>query len=201
MEKDGGERVSHLVVMGSGEPLDNYDNTLVFLQNIIAPYGLNIGGRHITLSTCGLVPQIKRLAAEKLSLTLAVSLHAPNNALRSSLLPVNKRYPLERLIEACREYIDLTGRRVTYEYALMDGVNDQPSLAIELSKLVSGMQGHVNLIAVNPVPELGVRPSGRERVAEFKAILEKRGVTVTLRRSLGADIAAACGQLRNRAVR
>ena len=196
MQKDRGERIGRVVIMGSGEPLDNYDNTLVFIKNITAPYGLNIGERHITLSTCGLAPQIKRLGREKLAVTLAVSLHGPNDALRNKLMPVNKKYPLQVLMESCRDYITMTGRRITFEYALINGVNDKPALAAELSKLVSGILCHVNLISVNPVPEHNVTPSTPNRAGEFKSILEKHGVTVSTRRKLGGDISAACGQLR-----
>ena len=201
MQKDRGERVGHVVLMGSGEPLDNYDNSLTFINNITAPYGLNISERHITLSTCGLVPRIMDLGGEKLAITLAVSLHAPNDALRNRLTPINKKYPLRLLMEACRAYIDLTGRRVTFEYALINGVNDNPALAAELAGLVKGMLCHINLIAVNPAPELGILPPARAGMAVFKSILEKKGVPVSVRRPLGGDISAACGQLRNRARR
>lgn len=198
MQKDSGERVSHVVVMGSGEPLDNYDATLSFIRNITAPYGLRIGQRHVTVSTCGLAPRIRQLAGEGLAVTLAVSLHAPNDALRNELMPVNKKYPLPVLLEACREYAGRTGRRVTFEYALIAGVNDDRALAAELGRLVSGMLCHVNLIAVNPVPERGVKPPAPRRTAMFKEILEKMHVPVTVRRSLGGDIDAACGQLRQK---
>ena len=197
MQKDRGERVGHVVIMGSGEPLDNYDSTLTFIKNITAPYGLNISERHVTLSTCGLAPLIKDLGGEKLAITLAVSLHGPNDILRGKLMPINKKYPLRVLLAACREYINMTGRRVTFEYAMIDGVNDQPASASELAKLVKGMLSHVNLIAVNPVPELGLASPARAKLAAFKHILEKQGVPVSIRRKLGDDISAACGQLRN----
>lgn len=196
MQKDRGERVSHVVIMGSGEPLDNYKATLTFIRNVTAPYGLNIGRRHITLSTCGLAPRIKALAGEGLAVTLAVSLHAPNDSLRDMLLPVNKKYPLRVLLEACREYTVKTGRRVTFEYALIAGINDSLTLAAELGRLLSGMLCHVNLIPANPVPERGVKPPARRQAALFQKILEDMGLAVTVRRSLGTDIDAACGQLR-----
>ena len=199
MQKDRGERIGHVVLMGSGEPLDNYDATLTFIKNITAPYGLNISERRLTLSTCGLAPRILELGAAKLALTLAVSLHAPNDNLRNQLMPINKKYPLKQLIAACRAYANLTGRRVTFEYALIDGVNDQPAQAVELAGLVRGLLSHVNLIAVNPAPELGVKPPVRSRVAAFKNVLEQNGVAVSVRRKLGGEITAACGQLRNRA--
>jgi 23S rRNA (adenine2503-C2)-methyltransferase len=198
MQLDSGERISHLVIMGSGEPLDNYDATLTFVRNIAAPYGLNIGYRHITISTCGLVPGIRKLALEKLPLTLAVSLHAPNDELRNKLVPVNRRYPLHELIAACRDYARETGRRVTFEYALIAGVNDSGEHALELCRLLSGLLCHINLIPANPVAEKGVKPPAKQQVDLFKNILEKNMITTTVRRGFGADIDAACGQLRQR---
>lgn len=196
VEKDSGERISRLVIMGSGEPLDNYGATLTFIKNIAAPYGLNIGYRHITVSTCGLVPGIRRLAEEKLPLTLAVSLHAPNDSLRDCLVPVNRKYPLRELMAACRDYARETGRRVTFEYALIAGVNDSKEHALELCGLLSGMLRHVNLIPANPVAERGIKPPSRQQVELFKNILEANSITTTVRREFGADIDAACGQLR-----
>jgi len=196
IQQDSGERVSHVVIMGSGEPLDNYGAVLDFIKNLTAPYGLNIGCRHITLSTCGLVPGIRDLAGEKLPLTLAVSLHAPNDRLRDSLVPINKKYSLKELMAACRDYARETGKRITFEYALLAEVNDSREHAEELGRLLSGMLCHVNLIPANPVPERGVQPPPRERVELFKQILEKYGIAATVRRELGADIDAACGQLR-----
>lgn len=198
IQQDTGERVSHVVLMGSGEPLDNYRSTLGFITNITAAYGLNISGRHITISTCGLVPAIRQLAAEKLPLTLAVSLHAPDDALRDTLVPINKKYPLKELIAACRDYAGQTKRRVTFEYALMAGINDREEQALHLGRLLSGMLCHVNLIPANPVVERCVVPAAKDTVAHFKEVLERQGIATTLRRKLGADINAACGQLRRR---
>mgnify|MGYP001627256918 CR=1 FL=1 len=198
-QRDAGERVSHVVLMGTGEPLENYEQVMVFLEHLTAPYGLHLSWRHITISTCGVVPGILRLAERRLPLTLAVSLHAPNDELRSRLVPVNRRYPLKELMAACREYVRLTRRRLTFEYVLLDGVNDSVSCARELAYLVRGLLCHVNLIPANPVPDRPfVAPSPPERVAVFKRVLERAGVKVTMRRELGADIDAACGQLRRR---
>lgn len=193
-----GEQATHIVLMGIGEPLDNLPAVLVFLENISASYGLRISLRRVTLSTCGLVPGIRELAARRLGLTLAVSLHAPNNSLRDRLMPVNRHYPLDELIPACRDYALVTGRRVTFEYALIRGVNDSDELAAELGALLRGILGHVNLIPVNPVPERGFSTPGAARVAAFRRVLERWGIPVTVRREMGAAIDAACGQLRRR---
>lgn len=201
IQQESGVRLSHVVVMGSGEPLDNYSATITFLKNVTAPYGLNISARHITVSTCGLVPGIRNLAGEGFALTLAVSLHAPNDKMRDSLMPINKKYPLKELIAACRSYAEQTGRRVTFEYALLAGVNDSRENALELGRLLSGLLCHVNLIPANPVAERGIMPSSKEEIRSFKYLLEKQGLTVTVRRSLGSDIEAACGQLRRRMLR
>ncbi|MFZ5649426.1 MAG: 23S rRNA (adenine(2503)-C(2))-methyltransferase RlmN [Bacillota bacterium] len=198
VQKDSGQRVSHIVLMGSGEPLDNYDNTIKFLVNINSEYGLNIGFRHITLSTCGIVPGIRRLADKGFPVTLAVSLHAADNGLRNRLVPVNSKYPLEDLMEACRYYIGRTGRRITFEYALIAGVNDSPAQAGKLARLISGMPSHVNLIPYNPVGERRFKRPSREDVSNFRSVLERAGVDATVRRELGGDIDAACGQLRRR---
>lgn len=198
IQQDTGERVSHIVIMGAGEPLDNYDNVIRFLENINAPYGLNISYRHITLSTCGIVPKIKELAQKKLPLTLAISLHAPNNELRNELVPINRRYPLEELIPACREYTEVTGRRITFEYALLAGVNDGEEQAKELISLLKGMMSHINLIPVNPVEGRGFQRTPPEKVEQFRSILDRAGLNVTIRRELGTEIDAACGQLRRR---
>ncbi len=200
MQQDSGERISRLVIMGSGEPLDNYSATLTFIRNIAAPYGLNIGYRHITLSTCGLVPGIRKLALEKIPLTLAVSLHAPNDELRNQLVPVNRKYPLRELISACRDYARDTGRRVTFEYALIADVNDTREHALELCRLLSGMLCHVNLIPANPVAGKGIEPPPKQQIELFKNILEKNMIAATVRRAFGADINAACGQLRQRTI-
>lgn len=191
-----GQPITHVVLMGMGEPLDNYDNTVKFLQLVSHPQGLNLGQRRISLSTSGLVPQIDRLAGLRLGLTLSVSLHAPNDMLRSQLMPVNKAWRLEKLLPACVRYTKATGRRISFEYALFLGVNDSPECARELVNRLSGMLCHVNLIPANAVPELGFARSRPEQVRAFQEILEQGGLNVTVRRSLGADISAACGQLR-----
>ncbi|WP_151191899.1 23S rRNA (adenine(2503)-C(2))-methyltransferase RlmN [Desulfotomaculum copahuensis] len=196
--RDSGQRISHVVLMGSGEPLDNFDPVMRFLENITSSYGLNISYRHITLSTCGLVPRIRELARRRLAITLAVSLHAPADSLRDRLVPVNRRYPLGELLPACREYAALTGRRITFEYALLSGVNDAPGQACQLARLLRGLPCHVNLIPFNPVAGRGFKRSAPERVRQFLGILREQGVNATVRRELGADIDAACGQLRRR---
>ncbi len=190
-------RVSRVVLMGIGEPLENYEAVVAFLRLIHDPAGLAMSYRHVTLSTCGLVPEIRRLAGEGLPITLAVSLHAPNDELRDRLMPVNRRYPLRELLPACAEYGERTGRRVTFEYALIEGVNDAPELARELARLLKGMLGHVNLIPLNPSGR-GLGGSPPERVEAFRAALERAGIAVTVRRELGTGIDAACGQLRRR---
>ncbi len=200
MQSDVGERISHVVLMGSGEPLDNFDHTMVFLEHLTAPYGLHIGYRHITLSTCGVVPGILKLARRRLPLTLAVSLHAPNDELRNRLVPINRRHPLEELIPACQEYTKLTGRRITFEYALLSGVNDSSRCALQLTRLVRGLLCHINLIPANPVTGRDFSRTPPARVHRFKKILEKAGLSVTVRRELGSDIDAACGQLRRRVI-
>lgn len=197
-QKDAGVRISNIVLMGMGEPLDNYDNVLRFLHLVSAPDGLNIGMRHISLSTCGLVDQIYRLMNEHLQLTLSVSLHAPNDEIRNRTMPVNKRYPIKELLTACRKYADITGRRISFEYAMIDGVNDSDACALELAQKLKGMLCHVNLIPVNSVTETNYRKSKKERLINFCRILESRGITATVRRTLGSDIDAACGQLRGK---
>ena len=195
-QRDSGERVSHIVLMGIGEPLDNYDEVLKFLRLISHPEGVNIGMRNISLSTCGLVPMILRLAQEKLQITLSISLHAPNNPMRSSMIPVNDAYPVEELIAACRQYQKITGRRISFEYSMVRGVNDSPATARELAKLIQGMGAHVNLIPINPVDGSPYSATDTDNVKRFQADLEKLGVNATIRRRLGSDISAACGQLR-----
>lgn len=195
-QKDSGLPISNIVLMGIGEPLDNFDNVLRFLELVNDPDGMNIGMRHISLSTCGLVDQIERLADLQLQITLSVSLHAPDNETRSTIMPVNKAYDVERLFQACRRYFEVTGRRISYEYAMIDGVTDSDAQADLLAKHLKGIPGHVNLIPLNDVRESKLKPS--RRVAEFKKRLERHGVTVTVRRKLGGDIDASCGQLRRK---
>ena len=195
-ERDSGRKVDSVVLMGIGEPLDNYDNVLQFLHMLSDPNGKNLSLRHVSLSTCGLVPRIDALAAEKLQLTLSISLHAPNSALRSRTMPINDVYDIDALIAACRRYFEATGRRVSFEYALIEGENDSVACAHELARLLSGMNCHVNLIPVNPVKERGYIRSSRQRIEQFVKTLESHGIVSTVRRELGADINAACGQLR-----
>lgn len=200
IQKDIGERVSHVVLMGSGEPLENYENTVRFIRNITAEDGLNISCRQITLSTCGLVPEIKKLAAERMPLTLAVSLHAADDQIRDRLMPINRRYPLAKLIPACKDYATATGRRVTFEYALIKDVNDQLEQATKLAQMLKRMLAHVNLIPVNPVKERGLERSAKEQVIKFQKELQNCGINVTIRKEMGTDIDAACGQLRRKHV-
>jgi 23S rRNA (adenine2503-C2)-methyltransferase len=190
-------RIGHVVLMGSGEPLDNYDPVVRFLRLANHPDGLNIGMRAISLSTCGLVPQIDRLAEEDLGITLSVSLHAPNDTIRAQIMPVAKRYSIQELMAAVRRYVKRTGRRALIEYALIDQLNSRPEHAAELSKLLAGLQCHVNLIQLNPVKESALKPASKEAVRAFVETLEQRNVSVTVRREMGRDISGACGQLRN----
>ena len=201
VQKDLGERISNIVLMGMGEPLDNFDNVMSFLENVNNPIGLNIGHRHISLSTCGLCERIRELADKKLQITLSVSLHAPNDEKRSAIMPINKKYNIAELMSACRYYIEKTNRRISFEYTLIRGVNDTPEEARELLGLISGMLCHVNLIPVNKVAETGFSASNREAIDRFRDILEKGGITATIRREMGADISAACGQLRAQALK
>ena len=199
-QKDTGERVDGIVLMGIGEPLDNYDNVLKFLRLVGSPDGLNIGYRHISLSTCGLVDRIGRLAEENLAITLSISLHAADDETRSSLMPVNKKWNIEQLLTACRSYFEKTGRRISFEYTLVRGKNDTVSdankLADVLYKYCAGMPLHVNLIPVNNVEERGFLPSEKSGIEAFAHTLEGRRITATVRRKLGSDIDASCGQLR-----
>jgi len=195
---DSGLPISHVVLMGIGEPLDNLENVLRFLELANSPEGLNIGMRHISLSTCGLVDRIDELAEKKLQLTLSVSLHAPDDESRSKIMPVNRRYNVETLLDACRRYFEKTGRRVSFEYTMIDGVSDSPRQAELLASRLRGMAAHVNLIPLNHVEETGLHPSSRQAVAAFQAVLEKHGIPATVRRSLGGDIDASCGQLRRK---
>ena len=191
MQKDSGEKVSNIVLMGTGEPLDNYDNVLKFLHLVSCPEGINIGQRHISLSTSGIADRIEMLAREKLQITLSVSLHAPDDETRSSIMPVNDAYPVERLMKACRYYFDTTGRRISYEYMMARDKTDRPWQADLLAKLLKGRPAHVNLIPLNEVAESPLKPSRPETVRKFQQALEKRGVTATVRRKLGPDIDAA----------
>lgn len=196
---DTGERVSHIVLMGIGEPLDNFDNVMDFLSIISCPQGVNIGMRNISLSTCGLVPMIYKLAERHLGLTLSVSLHAPTDEMRSSMMPVNDVYPVEQLIRACRDYQQETGRRVSFEYSMVNGVNDSPQTARRLAQLIKGMGAHVNLIPINPVDGSPYSATDAANVKRFQTLLTELGVNATVRRRLGTDISAACGQLRREA--
>lgn len=195
-QKDIGERISHIVLMGIGEPLDNFDQVMTFLQLISSPEGVNIGMRNISLSTCGLVPKIDRLAEKKLQLTLSVSLHAPNNEIRSGMMPVNDAYPVEQLMEAVRRYQETTGRRVSFEYSMVRGVNDTDVCARQLANLIRGMGAHVNLIPINPVDGSPYTATDAANVRRFQTRLTELGVNATVRRRLGSEISAACGQLR-----
>ena len=193
-----GERVSHVVVMGSGEPMDNYDNVLTFIRLLSDENGLNLSQRNITVSTCGLVPNIKRLADEHLQINLALSLHASNDEKRKKLMPIANSYTLDEVIDACRYYFDQTGRQLTFEYALVGGVNDTEEDAKELSELLSGINAIVNLIPVNPIKEREFIETERSKVIAFKNKLEKNRINATIRREMGRDIDGACGQLRRR---
>lgn len=194
-QRDCGRKISGAVLMGIGEPLDNYDNVMCFLELLSNDKGMNMSLRHVSLSTCGLVPKIKELAALKLGLTLSISLHATNNETRSGIMPVNKKYPIEELLDACKYYFAQTGRRISFEYALIDGVNDSPENADELYKLLGGFVCHINIIPVNKIKERNYS-SSRKNAQRFRKMLEERGLNATVRRTLGADINAACGQLR-----
>ena len=195
---DSGLPISHIVLMGIGEPLDNYDHVMRFLELVNSPDGMNISMRHISLSTCGLVPKIDELAQKKLQLTLSVSLHAPNDEIRNTIMPVNKAYPTEQLLAACRRYYEQTGRRISFEYAMIDGVNDSVENAKELLRRLKGLPAHFNLIPLNHVEESPLKPSSRNAVARFQKTLEDGGITATVRRTLGGDIDASCGQLRRK---
>ena len=195
---DSGLPISHIVLMGIGEPMDNFENVMRFLELVNSEEGMNISMRHISLSTCGLVPKIDELAAKKLQLSLAISLHGPNDEIRDKIMPVNKAYPIDVLLEACRRYYGATNRRIHFEYAMIDGVNDSPANAKELLKLRKGLPAHVNLIPLNHVEESPLKPSSKAAVARFQKILEDGGVTATVRRTLGGDIDASCGQLRRK---
>ena len=195
---DSGLPISRVVLMGIGEPLDNFDNVMRFLELVNSPEGMNISMRHISLSTCGLVPKIDELAQRKLQISLAISLHGPNDAIRDKIMPVNKAYPIEELLMACRRYFDATSRRIHFEYAMIDGVNDREEDAKELLRRLKGLPAHFNLIPLNHVEESPLKPSSKAAVAKFQKILEDGGITATVRRTLGGDIDASCGQLRRK---
>ena len=195
---DSGLPISRIVLMGIGEPLDNFDNVLRFLELVNSEAGLNISMRHISLSTCGLIPKIDALAEKKLQISLAISLHGPNNEIRSKIMPVNKAYPIEDLLEACRRYFAETGRRIHFEYAMIDGVNDRLEDAKEILRRMKGLPAHFNLIPLNHVEESPLKPSSKAAVAAFQKTLEDGGITATVRRILGGDIDASCGQLRRK---
>lgn len=196
IQRDIGERISNIVIMGSGEPLDNYDNVVRFLRLVSDEKGLNISQRNLTMSTCGLVPEIYRLADENLQITLAISLHAVNDERRRELMPIANRYSIDEVLKACVYYYEKTGRRLTFEYSLVGGVNDSEAEAKALAKLLGGLNCHINLIPVNPVKERNFKQSDALSVQKFKNKLEKYGGNVTIRREMGRDIQAACGQLR-----
>lgn len=195
-ERDTGERINHIVVMGTGEPFDNYENLLAFIRNIHEKEGAGISLRNITVSTCGLIPRIQDFAKDLKQVNLAVSLHSADSALRESMMPINKSFPVDELLEACRAYTKETGRRVTFEYALVQGRTDTKEQIRLLAEKLKGMLCHVNLIPLNEVAETGFRGSNRKRAAEIASYLESRGIPATVRRELGSDIQAACGQLR-----
>lgn len=196
IQKITGQRVDNVVVMGSGEPFDNYDNLLRFVELLNNPKGLNISARNLTVSTCGLVPKIYELAQHRLQLTLAVSLHAPSDELRKTMMPIANKYSVNEIMEACRYYIDKTGRRISFEYSLVRGVNDTLECARQLIDLVRGMNCHINLIPVNPIKERDYRQSEQKSIQDFKNTLEKNKIQCTIRREMGRDIDGACGQLR-----
>lgn len=195
-QKDMGERISNIVMMGIGEPFDNYENVLKFLENVNHPDGLNIGYRHISISTCGIIPKIREFSELEIPINLCISLHAPDNETRDKIMPVNKKYRIEDLILECRRYIKKTSRRITFEYSLISGVNDSLEQAEKLSKLLSGMLCHVNLIPVNKVSERNFTHGSKKSILEFSEYLNKRKINATIRRELGSDINASCGQLR-----
>ncbi|MBQ8014652.1 MAG: 23S rRNA (adenine(2503)-C(2))-methyltransferase RlmN [Clostridia bacterium] len=197
-QKDLGERISHIVLMGMGEPLDNFDNVMRFLDLVTDEKGLNISMRNISLSTCGLVPKIDELLSRHLQLTLSISLHAPNDEIRSRIMPVNNRYPVDELLKMCRRYAAETSRRISFEYSMLAGFNDTDECARQLASKLKGMLCHVNLIPVNEIEESPYKPSSPERIEKFISILGNSGINATVRRKLGSDIDASCGQLRQK---
>ena len=196
--KDSRKKISNIVLMGTGEPLDNYDNVIDFLRIVSSDKGINIGMRHISLSTCGIIPRIKELAQLKLQLTLSVSLHCPIDEIRSEIMPINRRYHVDDLIKTCKEYFAVTGRRISFEYAMIDGKTDTKQCADALIKYLSGFPSHVNLIPLNHVEGSPLIPTPKKRVREFQEYLIKHRINATVRRSLGDDISASCGQLRKK---
>lgn len=197
-QKEIGERISHIVLMGMGEPLDNYENVMRFIALVTDEKGINLSMRNISLSTCGIVPRIQDLLNKKLQLTLSISLHAPTDALRDKIMPVNHRYKVDELLSMCRKYAGETSRRISFEYAMLSGINDSDECAMTLASKLKGMLCHVNLIPVNEVKESPFKPSSPERVERFVSILSKHGINATVRRKLGSDIDASCGQLRRK---
>jgi 23S rRNA (adenine2503-C2)-methyltransferase len=201
VQKDQCQKITHVVVMGSGEPLLNYDEVIKFLKVLNSPLGFNISFRRMTVSTCGIVPVIYKLADENLPITLSVSLHAPMDSLRNRIMPINKKFPLHELIEAVKFYVERTGRRITFEYVLIKGLNDSKLCAENLVKLIRDINCHVNLIPANPIAERDIERPKPETINEFKRLLEQNGIKVTVRRELGRDIDAACGQLRRKVLK
>lgn len=198
IQKLSGERVSNIVVMGTGEPMDNYENLIKFIRMLSDENGLHISQRNITVSTCGLAPNMRRLAEEGLQITLALSLHAPNDEIRKTLMPVANSYSIDEVLAACQYFFEKTGRRITFEYSLVRGVNDSEAAAVELAGRIKRMNCHVNLIPVNPIKERDYKETRKKEILRFKEILEKNGIAVTVRREMGRDIDGACGQLRKR---
>lgn len=198
IEEECGKRISHVVVMGIGEPFDNYDNLIKFIEIINNPKGIELGSRHITVSTCGVVPKIKEFMHLPYQVNLAISLHAPNNTIRDMIMPINKAYPIEVLMNTLKEYIKETNRRVTFEYILLDGVNDTEECAIELANLIKGMNAYINLIPYNETNNISFKRTKKENISKFYDILKKNNINVTLRREYGSKISAACGQLRSK---
>ncbi|MGE5329047.1 MAG: 23S rRNA (adenine(2503)-C(2))-methyltransferase RlmN [Deltaproteobacteria bacterium] len=196
IQRETGNRVSKIVFMGIGEPLENYENVIKAIKLLNNPLGLNIGLRNISISTCGLIPAIKKLETEKLPITLSISLHAPNDIIRDKIMPINKKYPIKELIAACKEYTKSTKRKIYFEYVMIDDVNDSEKQAYELSRLVKGILAHINLIQLNPIGQKEFKRSSPIKIKKFMEILESQGVSATLRRELGSEIEAACGQLR-----
>ena len=198
IEKELGEKITHVVIMGIGEPFDNYDNIIKFIRIINNNYGLSIGARHITVSTCGIIPKIEEFSNLDLQVNLAISLHAPNNEIRNKIMPINKVYPIEKLIPCLKSYFNKTGRRVTIEYIMLDGINDSNECALELCKLLKGLNCYINLIPYNETENIGFKRTKMIQIASFYDILKKNGINVTVRREFGGNITAACGQLRSR---